>query len=506
MATPTREGMVYPGRMQILALSSLLLPVPGGEQVFVEVGSARGIGDYQQAPGLSAGVAAEDFDGDGFVDLFVPTACGGPDLLYRNLGTGSFEEVGAQLGLDSLDNHRGALWLDVDGDGDLDLLVGGDEYGDLECGDQSSLVLYRQTAAGRFEDITAAAGLEGSLSVAPDSHMGGMAAGDLDRDGDLDLVVCIWEGYAHIFINDGSGSFEERGAQLGIRDWRAHWQPVIHDFDRDSWPDIFQAVDFQANELWMSRGGLGFVDRAPEAGIDFAFNEMGVALGDPDSDGDFDLYVTNLHGPGEWSTFFRREGAGLTFTEIAQDLGVDDGGCGWGAVFLDADCSGWLDLASTNACNGDASRFFRGVGGGAFQEVSSQVGYDDTLLGSGLVALDIERDGDLDLVQACALGQPLLLYENRIVNGPDDRSWLVVQPRLESGAPAVGAVVRVGTPDGHRQARTILAGSSILSQNPGEAHFGMGDFDSARVLVSWPDGRTSNLGVQPCGQVLRVRP
>ena len=493
-------------------------PVAAAQVSFREVGAERGLLPFTMAEGLSGGAAAADFDRDGDVDLFAPTAEGLPNQLYVNLGDGTFVEAAASFGLDGLGNDRAGLWFDREGDGDLDLLVAGDCFADAPCAGGSSLRLFEQVG-GVFVDVTAGSGLEGDLNIEEDTHVGGLAAGDLDGDGFLDLWVTYWEGLAYLFLNDGTGRFVDATAAAGLYEQKSYWQGVLHDFDRDGRLDLFQAVDFSPNQLWLNRLDTtgDFVDVAASAGVDTAFNEMGVALGDYDNDGDFDLYVTNILSALEHNVLFRNRsvfgpglpgGAQLAFDEVAKAKGVFIGYCGWGTTFLDADHDGDLDLVATNGgqsvgCIFDRSLYFENQGGPdpVFVERGTQVGYSDFRQGHGLMAADLDRDGDLDLLQVCSDGA-LLLYENEL---PAPGGWLVVQPRAQGpNALGIGARVRVRVGD-RTLSRVITAGTSLMSQEPAEAHFGFPQAGPVDVLVEWPDGHVTERPGVDSNRVLLVR-
>ena len=176
-------------------------PGPQGTPFLVEVGASRGIGPYLSPPGLAAGLAAADFDRDGDVDRFVPNGLGAPDQLYVNDGAGHFTEEAAVRGLGLDGNHRAALWFDADGDRDLDLATLGDCFTSVPCTGAPSVRLHQQLPGGVFREVTLGCGLDLDLSTEPDSHGGGMAAGDVDGDGDLDLYVTMWEGLTYLFIS-----------------------------------------------------------------------------------------------------------------------------------------------------------------------------------------------------------------------------------------------------------------------------------------------------------------
>ena len=250
--------------MSVIVYAAMALAASPLQGTFlVEVGASRGIGPYVTPPGLAGGIAAADFDRDGDVDLFVPNGPGAPDQLYVNDGAGHFTEQAAAFGLDQDGNHRAALWFDADGDRDLDLVTVGDCFTSVPCTGEPTVRLYQQLATGGFREVTAGCGFDRDLSSFSDSHVGGVAAGDVDGDGDLDLLVSIWEGLSYLFINDGIGRFEEQGAARGIQTLANHWQPVLFDLTGDGAADIFQAVDFTENYLWVNQGGGDLRRRGP---------------------------------------------------------------------------------------------------------------------------------------------------------------------------------------------------------------------------------------------------
>ncbi|MFQ5491432.1 MAG: CRTAC1 family protein, partial [Phycisphaerae bacterium] len=480
---------------------------------FVEAGAQHGIGPYTMAGGMGAGLAAADYDDDGDIDLFVPNAGNIPDQLYRNLGNGVFEEIAAQVGLDSLDPNRAALWFDYDGDGDLDLAVANNACS-LPCTPVPWLRLYRHRADGIFEEVTAAAGLAGAITFYDGMHVGGFSAADINNDGYLDLYLGYWEGQNYLFLNDGLGGFTDIATQAGIFSLRPYWQPVMHDFDGDGWMDILQAVDFTPNSLWINAQNNTFLDQAVPAGVDNAMNDMGVTLGDYDNDGDFDIYITEITRNGMHNVLYRNNtvGSNLSFSEVAASAGVDIGYWGWGTTFMDADNDGLLDLAATNGAWGqwvnDPSLFYFNQGGSppTFSDVSTSVGFADTEWGSGLIALDCDRDGDLDMMQTCNNG-PLRMLENQPIVGQTLGQYLVIKPRQAGpNNRAIGAVVRV-TAGANTWSRLITAGTSFLSQEPAEAFVGMGTATAAdTVRVDWPNGTQTTLANVPAGQVLTVTP
>jgi hypothetical protein len=306
---------------------------------FTEVNFAAGILPSTPPPAdgttMAAGCAAADYDNDGWVDLYVPNPVGVASQLYHNLGNGQFEEIASQAGVASVLQDRAALWFDYDGDQDLDLLVTRDSPS------SSPFTLYGAKSDGTFEDVTAAAGLDVSLgppkSTAVMQHRSGACAGDYDNDGWLDVCVTIWNGSPRLFRNNQDGTFTEQTQSSGVNIPEFYWQPGFADLTGDGWLDLYLAVDFGFNQLWVNQKDGSFVEVAAVAGADNRMNDMCVTFGDHDNDGDFDIYITNIDRLHEvygqqHNVLLRNDsvGASLSFTDVSTPLNVDAGYWGVG--------------------------------------------------------------------------------------------------------------------------------------------------------------------------------
>ncbi len=509
-----------------LILPLIAAPIAEAQVVFTDIGPSKGIEPYVMPVGPVGGVAAGDYDNDGFVDVFVPNAEGVPDQLYHNLGNGSFEQVAAAVGLASLENNRAALWFDYNGDHRLDLVVGSDCRSDPltsdPCENPVNLRLYRQDSDGMFVDVTVEADLDLSWGTGVGNrHLSGLAAGDINNDGYLDLYVCAWNGRAYMYRNNGDGTFTDITVACGMADQTFfHHQPVLFDFNLDGWMDIHVAVDIQTdNFLWINQGtsprggSITFVDGASFAGVNNAMTDMGITLGDYDNDGDIDIYVTQITRNDDHNVFYRNDSVGknLSFSEIAVTLGVDDGYWGWGATFLDFNNDTWLDLAATNGKNidpwdVDPSKLWLNMGGDpiTYSDVSNDVQFNDTFIGASLIAFDYNRDGDIDMMQTTS-GGPLRLLDNVPNGARGTNHYLVVRPRMAgTNHYAIGSVVRV-TVGATTMMRPILAGTSMVGQEPAEAFFGLGSATVVdQVVVQYPNGERETLNNVAADQVITV--
>jgi len=492
---------------------------PGITHRLGEHGGAVGLGAFSPASGFTSGASAADYDNDGDIDLFVPQGFGSPNLLFRNDG-GVFTEVGAASGFTDTFNARCALWCDLDADGLLDLVVMYDQYGEPLTIGPRPVALFRQLPDHSFVEVTDGSGLDLFGPMFIDRQAGGMCAGDLTGDGLPDLVLTTWDRGAKFYENNGGMGFTDITDRTPLTDdVGIYWQPVMFDHEGDGDLDVFIAQDFRPNEMLINDGTGTFTDRASELGVDTDFNEMGVAIGDADNDGDFDFYVTNLYGsPGgvlEHNVYFERDNAGEGYTERAVPLGIGDGGNGWGTVFADLDNDGRLDLVEVNDHVDDPPAPWRvwmnagaQVGTPVYRDVAGSIGFASLNDGSALLHLDADRDGDLDLVVTDQTAREVRYYENNAESAYEGHNWIVVRPRMPgtNNTRALGAVVKIRTGAVWRQ-RLITAGISHMAQVGAEAHFGIGASGTIdELVIEWPDGTTSTrLGVAP-GQVLDITP
>jgi len=492
--------------------------------------------DHRHLPeSMSGGVGLLDFDGDGWLDIYAVQ--GGPfpphtdrpplfrDRLFRNTGDGHFEDATVSSGLAGLAGGygHGVAVGDYDNDGRPDLLVTR----------WRSYALYHNVGKGRFEDLTATAGLGGGRDW-PISA----AWADLDNDGDLDLYVCHYLKYDpettpvcrfrnnpenvpcdprsfpglpdHVFRND-AGHFVDVTDQAGIVDRDGRGMGVVAaDLDGDGKIDLFVANDTTANYFFRNRGGFRFTEQAHESGL--ATNAaggylagMGVACGDFDGDGKLDLAVTNFLG--ESTTLYHNHGGGL-FSDRTDAAGLAAPTrfvLGFGLAALDANNDGRLDLAQANGHIGDyrpsnpyamPAQLFLGEGAGKLREVSERAGqpWQVLRLARGLATGDFDNDGRVDIVLVSE-NAPLALFHNQLEAGNQNAGstaahFLTLE--LEGSASnrdAVGAHVAV-TVAGKTQVADRFGGGSYLSAGDKRLHFGLGSKEVADLVeVIWPSGR-----------------
>ena len=437
------------------------------------------------------GAAVSDFDRDGDQDLYVVDSYGWPNVLYRNNGDGTFTDIAEAAGVASTAYSHMALFLDLDNDGFDDLVVVNDNKLDTEYpGSQ----IYRNNGDSTFTDVT-----EGSGFAPVEEIWGGATAADYDLDGDLDLfLVGWWQRTAWLYRNEGGFQFTDVTNAAGARasGVRPQWAPVFADFDGDGWQDIFCAVDFTDDYLLRNNGDGTFTDVSEWAGITHEFNDMGTAVADFDDDLDLDIYTTNITGNGSLSCavpygcnmLYVNQGNGR-FRDFTKRLRVGDSGWGWGTWFFDADLDGWRDLMAVNGWIGtqwhEQVYLFHNRQG-RFVESAARAGIEHPANSRALIPIDIEDDGDIDVLIS-DVGGPLTLYENISPRG--DKHWLtVVAEGTVSNRNGVGARVYV-TAGGKTRFHEIFVGGSFYAGPPLEAHFGLGTATVAdEVRVVFPSG------------------
>ena len=486
---------------------------------------------------LPSGVAAADYDGDGDIDVFVVRGDLGPNLLYVNQGNLVFEEAAAEAGVaftkSSLENYRHSspAFADIDGDGDLDLLLPGLD------GDPTKI--YANDGGGRFDDVTVGSGLDtmqAEYTMSP-------AFGDYDLDGDLDLALAHW-GTArdhddpgdteHLWRNDSGPSgirFTSVSVEAAIspsiiasddpfiftRSFDRTFTPTFAKINDDEYPDFLMVGDFNYSQVFINNQDGTFTN-VTDFDVIRDGNGMGSAVADYDGDGDLDWFVSSILAtgsqvPANLSTIGNRlyRNDNGVFSDATEEANVASGGWGWGSCFLDIENDGDLDIYQTNGWPDyrefgsfptDQTRLFESNGDGTFEESAGRLGLNDTQQGRGIVCADLDNDGDVDVLQ---LHMSPTLAATLWMNTLSTNNYLKVKllgspPNTE----AVGARIYV-TVNGVEQVREVNLGSNFASHNPTVQHFGLQAGTQAdTVRVVWPDGAETLLQAVSAGQALTI--
>jgi hypothetical protein len=451
-----------------------------GDGTFEDVTERSGGG----AHGYGMGVAAGDFDNDGFTDLYVTNY--GHNVLLRNDGHGHLVDVTAKAGVASAGWSTSAAFLDVDGDGALDLFVahylGWRPSAEVEC----------------F-----------SLTGVPDYCS--PASYDLPSAGTL-------------YRNNGDGTFTDVSSRAGILAAVGNGLGVVAgDFNGDGRIDIFVANDRTPNQLWINEGGGRFREAALSMGSALdqdgtAKSGMGVDAVDVDDDGDLDLLVVNLDG--ESDSFFRNRGG--FFNDDTAAVGLRTASrpfTRFGAGFVDFDNDGYLDLYEANGRVGlqseryssdpyaEPSLLFRGLPGPRFQEVMPRGGTARPLIATSRAAAfgDIDNDGAVDVVVVNRDSRPFLLH-NVVPNVVKPRGhWITLRVIDDHGRDALGAqvIVKAGA---RTIRRDVRASYSYLASNDPRVHIGLGQDTAAHdVAIRWPDGISETFAGVPADRISVLR-
>src|SRR5687768_9158091 len=488
---------------------------------------------------LGASVSVADFDADGRPDLyFTNSRFGAPNALYRNRGDGTFEDVAAAAGLADLNQpgigvSMGAVWGDFDNDKREDVLVY--RYG--------YPALLRNVGGGRFEDVTERSGLRRWVNSTGAIWLDYDRDGLLDlyvtayfRDVDLwhltttrimhNSFEFASNGGKNLLFRNVGGKFEDVTDRMGVGSTRWTLAAASADFNGDGWPDIYLANDYGPEELYLNDGGRRFV--LTTAGLESESKSgMSVTLGDAFNRGRLDAFVTNIS---ERGYLFQNNNLRLNqmreagrFRNIAEG-DIADAGWAWGAQFGDFNNDGTNELFVANGfisadreqnywysmskIAGANARFFedaatwppfgnaslsgyepsrvylnRGVAG--WVDVAKRVGVTDLYDGRAVALADLSSRGAIDVIVANQ-NQPAVLYRGY----PDSTNhWIGFRlVGTRSNRSAIGAEVVLESGD-LRQRRIVDGGSGFASQNDRRLHFGLGAREWVdRVLIYWPSG------------------
>ena len=495
-------------------------------------------GQMHQVETMIAGVAILDYDGDGWPDIFIANGAALPNLektdgsfhnrLYRNNRDGTFSDVTEKAGVVGRGYSMGVAAADFDNDGWPDLFVTG----------VRSNILYRNRGDGTFEDVTRKTGLagDGTWSVAAgwfdydndgllDLFVVHYVQWDPANEPFCGDPKAGYRAYCHpkfyhplanaLYHNRGDGTFEDVSAAGGIGAHPGKGMGVAFaDYDHDGLMDVAVANDTVPNLLFHNLGHGRFEEVALRAGVAYngdgrAISGMGVDFRDFDNDGNEDLAVTALSNEG--FALFRNLGRG-SFLDVAQGALIARASLrlsGWSAGIYDFDNDGFKDLFTANGHaltdieraasleSREAPTVFRNRGDGRFTDAPAC----EKGLYRGAAFGDLDRDGKIDVVVTQLNGRPLVLR-----NATETRNhWLRVRLRgHRSNRDGIGARIHIVTDSGeqwnHATTSVGYAGSSER-----EIHFGLGRSTVVRSLeVRWPSGARQELRGVAADRVVEI--
>ncbi len=479
--------------------------------------------------GVRVGVTFGDFDEDGRTDLYV-TFIRRPNALLHQETDGTFTDVAAAKGVAVVGHYSGAVFADLDGDGDLDLTVAGNMQftegdaplpGDGRCApgwrgravrelytvagsDPTALFLNGGAAAGyAFVDEAAARGIPLGGPDGTDARgFGDVVDFDMDRDGDLDLLLPeMFRGKAALLENDGTGCFTDVTALRIPQPSFGSISAAAEDFDGDGWPDLLM-TDMHS-DMW-APVNRPFSDI--ETGVRY-LSEHGPHAGVGD----------NPAGPLYGNSLWMSQGGG-SFREAGLERGAETFNP-WGALAADFDNDGDADLFVPSGMSnpwpyypdvflenlGDRFAQRQGDLGLVPAEMETDAGVlvnDQPLVRStrGCAAADFDEDGDLDIV-AFAWDSRALLWRNDLPRG---RHWIDIDLRGAAPKDPFGAEVEVAA-GGRTQVRWMQGSRGYLSQSTRLVHVGLGEAREVdSVSVRWPDGTRTRVERPPVDRRLVI--
>jgi enediyne biosynthesis protein E4 len=409
------------------------------------------------------GVAAADYDGDGYVDLYLTNY--GPNLLYHNNGNGTFTDVTEKAGVSSTGWSTCATWFDFDNDGKLDLFVSSFVFYDKSqnplCTDTTLQKryycvprlfkpqpsrLYHNRGDGTFEDVSQKSG----IADHPGKSFGAVAT-DVNNDGLMDLFVANDTMPNFLFLNKGNGKFEEIGLAAGVAYGesggpRSGMGVDATDYDGDGWQDLFVAnIDHEFFSLYHNDKELTFSDQQGQIGpATQLLSGWGLKFFDYDDDGDADLFLVNGH-PDD-----------MIETRIPRVKHKEP-----------------LLLFENN--------------GGTFVNVSGNSGsvFGKVFSGRGMAVGDFDNDGDADVLISNN-GEPPVLLRNQ---GGNRNNWLGLQlVGTKSNSESIGALISWQA-GGVKRRRLKTGGGSYLSSHDPREILGAGAATRIDLLeIKWPSG------------------
>jgi hypothetical protein len=420
------------------------------------------------------GVSFADFDNDGWDDLTFATE-EGTEIYFLKNNDGNFSSITLN-GISNTFKTKQVIWIDYDNDGDQDFFVTGFEGVNK---------FYKNDGDMNFTDVSSSIGF-----FETDLFTYGVSFADMDNDGDLDAFISNRDGEAddqrnYLYRND-EGTFIDITDSAGLS-MSSHLSfcSIIFDYNKDGFQDIYISNDKpdNLNILYKNNGDGTFDDVSEYSGAGIGINAMTTTIGDYNNDGWFDIYITNTP---EGNELLRNNGDG-TFTNVAEATATTFNSVGWGAVFLDADLDGLLDLYVSSDFDGSvgsflSSAFYHQQNNETFI-IPENIGFQEDTRKSYTNAIgDIDNDGKPDIIVGNDI-EPNFLWSNKTVN---ENNWLKV--KLEgviSNRDGIGNTIEINI-GGQSQYRYTLAGEGYLSQNSFYEFFGLANATEVDyVKVTW---------------------
>jgi enediyne biosynthesis protein E4 len=436
-----------------------------GNGTFEDVTKKAGVG----GPWYSMGVTVGDFNNDGFPDMFVSNY--GTSVLYKNNGNGTFTDVTKHAGVGGkeTDFSTGAVWLDYDNDGFLDLYVG--KYLNF---DPNYKYFY-----------------------APDGFPGPLA---YDAQPDV------------LYHNNGDGTFEDVTAKMGIKDLDGRAMGVgAADYDDDGFVDIYVANDHSMNYLWHNNAGKSFTDMGTPSGTAFGQSgesaiSMSVDFADYTGSGRMGMFISD----DKYCRLYENLGNGI-FAERSYPSGIAMPAgqfVGWSSSFIDYNNDGLIDIYKVNGAlkhlYGQEDQLFENIGDGKFKDVSTESGsyFLEKLVGRGACFGDYDNDGDIDAYIVNLNDRGAFLRNNK----GNQNNWISLKlVGTTSNRDGIGARVKIRYGD-KVQTSQKKSTTGYLSQNDPRMHFGLAkNMMIDQIEIKWPSGKVQILNNIKANQILTIK-